>query len=139
MTQKDRKDVIKILYDSGITSPTEICRRTYIPRMTVFRTLKLILENKSLQHKQGAGRPSTITFLQKQSLITTLKRSPTMSIRNLRGKLAATYPNAPLTTTVRGSFITPLTAEKRVVWAKNNLKQNWEIVIFTDECSVWLF
>ena len=100
MAQKDRRDVIKTLFDSGITSPVEICRRTDIPRMTVFRTLKLIRENKSLGHKQGTGRPSTITFRQKQSIITTLKRSPTMFIRDLRGNFAATHPNAPSTTTV---------------------------------------
>ena len=35
MTQKDRKDIIKTLFDSGITSPIEICRRTDIPRMII--------------------------------------------------------------------------------------------------------
>ena len=60
MTQKDRRDVIKILYDSGITSPVEICRRTDIPRMTVFRTLKLIRENKSLEHRGISARGITI-------------------------------------------------------------------------------
>ena len=68
MTQKDRRDVIKTLYDSGITSPVEICRIIDIPRMTVFRTLKLIRENKSLEYSGISARGTTILKVSKEIL-----------------------------------------------------------------------
>ena len=47
MTQLEQRKKVKTLIDAGITSPTEISRRTRIPIRTVFRIKSIVREEKS--------------------------------------------------------------------------------------------
>ena len=75
----------------------------------------------------------------KLSLIKTLKHFPKMSVRDVHKNLRIKYQDTPSTSTVfRAIHSSGKTAKNRVQWCKNNKKQDWDKIFFSDECSVWL-
>ena len=153
MTRLVQRKKVKTLIDAGITSSTEISRRTRIPIRTVFRIKSMVREGKSLQHKTVSGRPKVITYSQKQSIIRTLNCYPKMSTCFLHANLSSSSSQAPhpsrltikrlacgfdFRSPIIGPFITDETAKNRVEWCKIHKKREWENIFFTDECSIWL-
>ena len=147
MTQLVQRKKVKTLIDAGITSPTEISRRTRIPIRTVFRIKSMVCEGKSIQHKSVSGRPKIITYSQKQSIIRTLNCYPKMSTRSLHANLSSKFTDTPskspvyratracgfdFRSPVIGPFITDETAKKRVEWCKIHKKREWKNVFFAD-------
>ena len=153
MTQLEAREQIKTLFEAGIDSVKEICDRTGIAKRTVYRVKRLIREGKSVEHKKVPGRPKVMKIPLKLSLIKTLKHSPKMSVRDVHKNLRIKYPDTLSTSTVfraihssgfryrksiKGPFITDKTSKNRVEWCKNNKRQDWNKIFFSDECSVWL-
>ena len=88
MIQEETRQRIKILFAAIMHSTAEIIRVTEIPQSTVYRILKRIKDNKSMQHKKGAGHPVKTTYRLKQAIITIIIQSPKVSVRDLRSKLS---------------------------------------------------
>ena len=100
MSQLTIRNRIKTLFDAGIASAPDIIRRTKLPRSTVFRIVKRIRNQESLEHKQGAGAPHKCSYRQKKSIITTLSRCPRIKLRELRAKMSSKFDNSLSTNTI---------------------------------------
>jgi transposase len=149
-TSKKEKVREKVIFSlkMGI-SHKEISKKLKVHIKSIPRMLRNYRRRRSTARKIGSGRPKKLNSKQKQSVQTFLKKNPTSTAESLLSSLS--LPCSP--NTVRNylkstgfsykmpRLIPDLTTEhkiQRLNWAKTHKNYDFDRVIFTDECSVWL-
>ena len=147
--QQKRRIEVQTLYNAGITNARDISLRSLIPERTVYRIINSIKNNKGLEHKSGAGRPSKIHPNDKRRISNILKSTPRISIRRLTSRLEANVgkssthrylkrENFVKSPVIRVPALTDFHVQKRINWCKEMKEFDWSKTFFTDECSIWL-
>jgi transposase len=154
-TIKERRDLIKGLWKSGIHNVSTLQKTTGFPRKTLYRWVKQLEQTKDLKQGSRPGRPTHLTPPQRCHLGRIAKLHKLFSSSELTEKLKKTYPNLNIATrTVRENlqkldyrvciprsvpFLTSKAMNLHVIWAKAHQRKNWNKVIFSDESSFQMF
>lgn len=153
-TELEARKTLLDLWNQGNTDPNFLIKGTGLSQATVYRTIKKIKEEKSVERKEGSGRKTLLEVNDKRRLTQLAHHNPYSSSaqlssliqqrgspkvsrwtiwRELRksGILKWTPKTVPL--------LTPKHKEKRLNWCLLNRNINWRKVIFTDESYFQLY
>ena len=151
MNQRERREVVKTLLQSGQLSPKKISKNIGISLATVYNIKGRLDTGIPLSHQKGARRPNTLRSAIKHSVIHQVRCKPYLSLRTLASRVPhkASYQTVrrvlkDQSYTKRYPVKTPMLSEKnriyRISWAKKYKypKKQWAQTIFLDEMSIWL-
>jgi len=141
------------LWNNGICDAKKLHKLTNIPLFTIYRKIKKIKKNGSLEHAGGNGRPKKITGNASRILSQYVRHDTSLSTRTLARKLQNIGVEASYKTVGRhlssAGYVkrlpkaTPMLTEahkiKRVEWAKQHINDQWNKTMFTDETSIPAF
>ena len=141
------------LWNNGICDAKKLHKLTNIPLSTIYRKIKKIKKNVSLEHAGGNGRPKKITASASRILSQYVRHDTSLSTRTLARKLQNIGVEASYRTVGRhlssAGYLkrlpkaTPMLTEahkiKRVEWAQQHINDRWNKTMFTDETAFQLF
>ena len=84
MNQRERREVVKTLLQSGQLCPKEISKNTGISLATVYNIKGRLETGIPLSHQKGAGRPNTLRSAIKHSVIHQVRCKPNYLCEHLR-------------------------------------------------------
>ncbi|KAI6647836.1 hypothetical protein LOD99_8423 [Oopsacas minuta] len=148
--QRKRLQIETLLISSGL-SVVQISKKLGVSLATVYRVKSRKQHNVGLEHRKGAGRPSSLRLSVKRSVTQQIRHKPFLSLRTL----ASLAPGKPSHETVwramkdldynkKQPTNKPMINEKnqlaRQQWAKKYKypKKAWYQTVFIDKMSIWL-
>ena len=148
------KQRILSFYADGLRAPS-ISKKLFeegfiVSRRGVYKFLQKYRQTGDIGGRLGSGRPSKITEEVKSIVDSQMERDDETSAVQLHALLTARGYEISLATilrcrvslgwTFRGSsycqLIRNVNKVKRLEWAKEHLREDFEDVIYTDECSI---
>ena len=152
MVQLETREKVKQYLTEGKFTPKEITKLLGVSQATVYRVIKKIKDEESLQHKRGAGRPLYKRNAIKKSVGQYIRHDSTRPVRELASVISDKIEYVSKSTVHRclthlgynNGFPKPVpllsekTRLKRIKWAKKNEKKWWINAIFSDVASFWL-
>jgi hypothetical protein len=152
---KQRHTLITSLWENGIHDAHTLHELTSIPLSTVYKYIKKLKNNITLDPLPRTGRPKKLSPKKRRylgQLISKNKFSTTPELANL---LNVKYPNLDIAkrtvlyelhnlnyiSTVPKSIplLTDKHKQKRIEFAMKYRRQNWDKVIFSDETTIQMF
>ena len=146
MSQVSKRNEIRTLWTSKIYKPKQISRALDVSLATVYRVIRRISEQQSLDHLRGAGRPAIVYQAIKKSVvkqIEMIQRSPFAKLPCSASKTSVHRCLKKLDYSKPFPKKVPMLSEtnriKRLDWARTSIDRLWNQAIFADEASFWLF
>jgi transposase len=149
-----QRQTIKHYWLNGASSAKAIHQMANIPLRTVENNLKKLRETGTVEHKRGNGRKSKVTRTISRVIGQNVRRSNTLSTRQLAVKIESTQ-NISISHVAIWNYMkkkgyqsslplsTPMLTERHIemrnTWAQTHMNDNWDQTIFTDETAFDLF
>ena len=147
LTEKQKYEIIILREQKNKID--DIAKKMEINRKTVMLWIRNYEINKNVDRKEGAGRKK-ITSIDDDNIVNLIKENDDLTIKEIKNILEEENNIMISSSTVRRRLLDnnfsyrfpikkPLLTEnhkkKRLEWAKQNIKRNWNKVIFSDECA----
>jgi len=148
----NQREIISNLWKNGVHDAPTLAEKSGVPLSTAYKYVAQLKKNHELKPISRLGRPTILTsqdrcvlgriitndkYLTCGEIATKLSSKVDISARTVNRELNKLGYHSKHPKTV------PLLSEKnrlaRVEWAKKHYKQNWKIVIFSDETTFQMF
>lgn len=154
MDEKHRRLSILNLYRNGITSKQEISEYLDLPLSTVYRVIKRNETGEGFERRKGSGREQIWQGRDRRRLGQIVKNNAFKGASAIRKEMLERGSPAVSTRTVQRQLArqhwvkkrgipTPKLTERqkqaRITWCTNHTNYDWSKVVFSDECSVWVY
>jgi len=152
---KKRRELVKTLWKNGTWNVNELHKITKLPLRTLYRWTSQLKKTKDLKQRCRPGRPKILSPKKRRHLGLLARFRAGATSFEITDTLNNTYPGLNIATrTVRKNlwkfgyrvcipkktpFLTSITKERRVSWAKAHQNKNWEDTIFSDETTIQMF
>lgn len=144
------RERLRVLYESGIQSATELQERTGIPLRTIYHTLKRFREGSSTERASGSGRPRILDVTDRRRLGQLARYHATWSAAQLGATASERGTPAVSARTIQRTLkdlgyillvpkkiplLTRRMKENRVEWCRRHLEEDCDTIIFSDEST----
>jgi transposase len=146
----EQRKTILHFWKNNVRSVKKIHTLTKIPLGTIYYNIQKLRDTGNINHKKGAGRPTSIKAKISEKIRQYVKQEPTISTRGLAIKMNKQVSRVTIACHLKSlgykynipaktPMLTELHKVKRVEWAKKHLDDNWDQTFFTDETAFQLF
>lgn len=149
LTDKQKYE-INILHERNY-SIRQIAKDMNINKNTVERWLKRYKNTNSIERQDGSGRKEKLTTDQKKTIVNEIQKNDLITANRIKENVEADGISISVSTVrniLRSSKFSygapklkPLLTEKhklrRLQWAEQHVNTNWDVIIFSDETSIW--